>query len=124
MSLKDGELIEQVESFSFLYNKNAPSFKDKIARENAWKTIWSILEVPGYIFTSVPDVHRGHINRGHINRGHVHRKFVSVSRIEPAPQSPLLQRHLQVAKVAIPPKCQNCGLTPGPVREGRWKMES
>ncbi|CAH0546902.1 unnamed protein product [Brassicogethes aeneus] len=43
--LKDGELIEQVESFSFIYNKNDPLFKDKIAKENAWQTIAAILDV-------------------------------------------------------------------------------
>ncbi|CAH0562901.1 unnamed protein product [Brassicogethes aeneus] len=43
--LDDGQLIEQVECFTFIYNKNDPAFKDKIVKENAWQTIAAVMNV-------------------------------------------------------------------------------
>ncbi|CAH0561727.1 unnamed protein product [Brassicogethes aeneus] len=43
--LDDGQLIEQVECFSFIYNKNDPSFEDKIAKESDWQTIAAVMGV-------------------------------------------------------------------------------
>ncbi|CAH1118162.1 unnamed protein product [Phaedon cochleariae] len=42
--MDDGLLIEQVEKFRHIYDKRSSLFKNKLARENAWKTIGHILE--------------------------------------------------------------------------------
>lgn len=45
--MDDGLLIEQVEKFKHLYDKRSNLFKNKLARENAWKSIGHILETEG-----------------------------------------------------------------------------
>jgi len=41
----DEILILQVQSFPALFNKRDPKFKNKLAKENAWKTIGDVLEL-------------------------------------------------------------------------------
>lgn len=43
--MDDGELIERVSEFSVIYDKKHPHFKNKIFKENAWKTIAVLLSV-------------------------------------------------------------------------------
>lgn len=41
-----GELIELVRQYEHIYNKRHKDFKNKLARDNAWKTISSIMKCP------------------------------------------------------------------------------
>lgn len=43
----DGQLIELVEQFSFIYDRKHPDFKNKVAKENAWQTMSEILNDTG-----------------------------------------------------------------------------
>ncbi|CAH1183922.1 unnamed protein product [Phaedon cochleariae] len=45
MSLEEGTLIEMIEKFPHLWDKKNPSYKDKIAIENSWKTISEIMSL-------------------------------------------------------------------------------
>lgn len=48
-------LIELVRQYEHIYRKKHRDFKNKLARENAWKTIASILNFPSnaYLYTTV-----------------------------------------------------------------------
>lgn len=47
MEIDDSSLIDYVSQYPYLYDKTNKSYKNKIVRENAWKTIASLLSEKG-----------------------------------------------------------------------------
>lgn len=47
--MNDGALIDLVRQYNFLFDRRHTDFKNKTARENAWRTIAEIMEESGIL---------------------------------------------------------------------------